>query len=77
MKKAPANKKSAIPIDEMRSEYRFNHGSAKPNRFAAGLKSQPHIVALDPDVSKVFTTFESVNNALRAIISAVPVAPSK
>jgi hypothetical protein len=30
------------------------------------------IVALDPDVAKVFATSESVNHALRAIITAMP-----
>lgn len=48
-------------------EYNFNYRKALPNRFA----SQVITVTLDPDVAEVFTTLESVNNALRAIISAI------
>jgi hypothetical protein len=33
------------------------------------------VVALDPDVSKVFTTPESVNTVLRALIEAMPKSP--
>ncbi|WP_353573288.1 hypothetical protein [Candidatus Albibeggiatoa sp. nov. BB20] len=42
----------------------------KPNRFA---KQQEQItVTLDTDIAKVFQTSESVNKALRAILSALP-----
>ncbi|HKY55736.1 MAG TPA: hypothetical protein VJM08_15570 [Anaerolineales bacterium] len=35
------------------------------------MKDSPFVV-LDPDVAKVFTSTEEVNNALRALISAIP-----
>ena len=56
---------------ELASEYEFGYANAKPNRFANsadGLK----MVVLDEDVAKVFTTPESVNKALRALIEIVP-----
>jgi len=56
----------------MRSEYRFDYRKARPNRFAGRSKQGRVVVVLDPDIAKVFTTPESVNNALRALIAAVP-----
>lgn len=56
--------------DDMLPEYQFDYSKAKPNRFAA---DQNHlIVVLDEDVARVFTTPESVNKALRALIEAMP-----
>jgi hypothetical protein len=56
--------------DELATEYKFDYTQAKPNRFVSsgeGLK----VVILDEDVAKVFTTPESVNQALRALIEVV------
>ena len=59
--------------DELLPEYRFDYSKAKPNRFAAPVPGQKHIlVALDDDVAQVFTTPESVNKALRALMEAMP-----
>jgi len=59
-------------VQELASEYRFDYKKAKPNRFAPHMKNEPLIVMVDPDVAKVFTTSEEVNNALRALVSAMP-----
>jgi hypothetical protein len=56
----------------MAKEYRFDYSKAKPNRFASRMKDAPLVAVIDPDVSKVFRTSEEVNNALRALISAMP-----
>lgn len=56
---------------ELAPDYEFDYAKAKPNRFANstdGLK----VVVLDEDVAKVFTTPESVNKALRALIEIMP-----
>jgi hypothetical protein len=58
--------------DQLRPEYKFDYSKARPNRFARRGSKAPLIVALDPDVAKVFVTSESVNHALRAIITALP-----
>jgi uncharacterized protein (DUF4415 family) len=57
------------PQDELAAEYAFDYKRAKPNRFAAqdSVKKMT-IVVLDEDVSQVFSTPESVNQALRALI---------
>ena len=59
-----------INDDEMRAEYDFS--DSMPNKYASILKRQEHLVALEPDVFKVFNTSEQVNNALRSIIHAIP-----
>ena len=59
-------------VSEMAAEYRFDYSKAKPNRFASRMKDSPMVAVIDPDVAKVFTTAESVNKALRALISAMP-----
>ena len=63
MKKMPSDK------DELLPEYQFDYSKAKPNRFATGERT---VVVLDEDLSKVFTTPESVSKALRALLEAVP-----
>ena len=72
MKKAPARKARRSPSAEMRAEYRFDYSKAKPNRFASRVDKSRLVVALEPDVSEVFTTPEAVNNVLRALIGAMP-----
>lgn len=54
--------------DELLPEYRFDYSKARPNRFAPPQTT----VALDPDVAAVFTTQESVNAVLRALIQTMP-----
>jgi hypothetical protein len=59
--------------DELLPEYRFDYEKAKPNRFATGCKTQKlTVVVLDEDVAQVFTTPESVNKVLRALIESMP-----
>jgi len=58
---------------ELLAEYRFDYQKAKPNRFAVRNETQKlTIVVLDEDVAQVFTTTESVNKALRALIDPMP-----
>ena len=56
----------------MLPEYRFDYSKARPNRFAGRIDESRVVVVLDPDVSEVFTTPESVNKVLRALISNMP-----
>jgi len=62
------------PEDEILAEYHFDYQKAKPNRFAANNKKQKLTVILDDDVAQVFTTTESVNKVLRALIASMPKA---
>lgn len=65
------------PIDESQfeseilPEYHFDYQKAKPNRFTAQ-NAKGMTVVLDEDIAQVFTTSESVNKALRALIEAMP-----
>ncbi len=58
--------------DELRPEYDFDYGKAKPNRFAAGLKKGGRVVVLDPEVAAVFRSSQDVNAVLRALLQTMP-----
>lgn len=60
--------------DELLAEYHFDYQKAKPNRFAGGGRQLLKVVILDEDVAQVFTTPESVNRVLRALIETMPQA---
>ena len=71
MKRTQSAKTRSKPSEDMRAEYHLDYSKARPNRFAN--RSKDHvIVVLDPDVSQVFTTPDSVNTALRALINVMP-----
>jgi len=59
-----------VEPNELREHYDFDYGRAKPNRFAARLGKETTLAVLDPDVATVFQTSESVNDALRVLITA-------
>ena len=58
----------------MRPEYRMDYHKARPNRFARRTKAERLVVVLDADIAQVFTTPESVNTVLRALITTMPQA---
>lgn len=64
-------------IDGLQREYHFNYVKARPNRFSARYKPGSRVITLDPDVAKTFTTPESVNALLRALLVAMPKKSSK
>ncbi|CAN5496171.1 hypothetical protein BH24DEI1_BH24DEI1_01200 [soil metagenome] len=66
MKKMPSPEQ-----DDLLPEYEFDYVKAKPNRFATASPKRT-VVVLDEDVAQVFSTPESVNKALRALIEAMP-----
>jgi hypothetical protein len=72
MKRIPSHKKPKGRTDELQTEYRFDYRKARPNRFAASYKAGSRVVVLDPDIAKAFTTPESVNAVLRALLDTMP-----
>jgi len=56
--------------EDLLPEYDFDYAKAKPNRFA--VKSTPITVTLDADIAEIFKDSIAVNNALRAILLAIP-----
>ena len=71
MNKMPFNE-SPNSDDDMLPEYHFDYQQAKPNRFATRSGKKMTIVVLDEDVAEVFSTPESVNKALKALIEILP-----
>jgi hypothetical protein len=72
MRKTRSNDRPSAIREEMLPEYRFDYRKARPNRFAARMQRGSRVVVLDPDIAKVFTTAESVNEVLRALIQTMP-----
>ncbi|HBB95636.1 MAG TPA: hypothetical protein DC054_09615 [Blastocatellia bacterium] len=72
MKKTSNARSGVKRSDDMQPEYDFDYSKAKRNRFAGRIATDQTVVLLDPEVSKVFTDSESVNAALRALITALP-----
>jgi hypothetical protein len=68
---------AATPDDVREAEYEFDFSKAQPNRFAGRIDKSRVVVLLDADVSKVFTSEESVNNVLRALITTMPQVAKK
>jgi len=62
---------------ELQPEYKFDYSKALPNRFAGKRGSRSVVVLLDSDVATVFKDAESVNKALRALLTAVPLTANK
>lgn len=63
---------SSFEVDALPDEYRFDYRKAKPNRFAEAFEENKIMIALDPDVAAIFSTPESVNRVLRALITTMP-----
>ena len=72
MKKTSTSKSREKRSDDMQPEYDFDYTKAKPNRFAGRIAKDRMVVLLDPEVSKVFADSESVNAALRQLITTLP-----
>ena len=72
MKKAPPRRRQGTTEPEMRPEYRFDYSKARPNRFAGRVPADAVAVVLDPEVTSVFGSSESVNAFLRSVIKAIP-----
>lgn len=72
MRKTQSSRLGATSSDDLLPEYRFDYTKARPNRFAERASGGGLLVLLDPDVSEVFGTPESVNAVLRALIASMP-----
>lgn len=77
MKKPSTAKAQGNKSEDMLPEYNFDYKKSRPNRFAGRMSKERIVVLLDPEVSEVFTTPESVNTVLRALITAMPEGPKR
>lgn len=73
MRKPTSNRAREDKEVDMRKEYRFDYSQARPNRFAGRIDDKQLVVLIDADVSEIFSTSESVNSALRALLTAIPI----
>ena len=60
----------AKPIDDdLRPEYEFDYSKAVRGKHIKQLLEEgAHVVVLDPDIAKTFTSSAAVNNALRSLL---------
>ena len=72
MKRGARRKHPRENGNEMRPEYHFDYGKARPNRFAGRIQAGAVAVVLDPDVASVFGSSDTVNALLRSVIAAMP-----
>ena len=70
--KKTSSPNDASQDDDMQAEYDFDYKKARPNRFAPALPEGSRVVVLDPDIAQVFTSPQSVNAVLRALIATMP-----
>ena len=63
--------------DELRAEYDFSQmAGGVRGKYAVAYRKGINLVRLDADVAKTFTTDESVNEALRAVLKGAAAIPS-
>ena len=60
---------------KMRAEYDFSN--ARPNKYAKKYAEGTNIVIIEPNLAEFFPDSESVNTALRALVSIFPKSKSK
>lgn len=77
MSNVPSGEQPAEVADELLPEYSFDYTKARPNRFAASCPPGGRLVVLDPDIAQVFTSAESVNSVLRALMTTMPPMASR
>ncbi len=61
--------KKTVEEDEMLDEYDFTGGVR--GKYVNRLANKQNIIVLEPDVAKVFTDSESVNQALRGLLPVI------
>ena len=68
-------KKPKTNDDEMRAEYRREDlGTLVRGKYAAAYAKASNVVVIDPKLAKVFPNSESVNEALRSLLSIASTA---
>lgn len=77
MKKTKLVKGRKCSAHGMRAEHRFDYAKARPNRFASRYAAGSRMIVLDPDVARIFTSPEAVNDVLRALLETMPRKISK
>ena len=66
--------KKEVPDDFMRDEYDFDYSIGVRGKYARKATEENGYIKLTPELQKIFKTSEDVNNALKAVIGAIPKA---
>src|SRR4051812_15892756 len=75
--KSGGSMKKDEDTEDLLPEYDFRQmAGGVRGKYAAAFRQGTNLVRLDPDVAKAFTTDESVNEALRAVLRAAAAIPS-
>lgn len=69
MKKVDKPETNNNEASNLLPEYDIDYRKARLNRFADRIDPDQVMIALDPDVAEVYTTAESVNSALRSLMT--------
>jgi hypothetical protein len=77
MKKTSTPESEITVDDDLLPEYDLVYSKGRPNRYAGQIDKSQVVVMLEPDIAEVFTTPESVNAVLRALIATMPATPAK
>jgi hypothetical protein len=64
--------KKEIPDDFMREEYDFDYSKGIIGKYTRKATEANGYIKISPELLKVFKTSEDVNNALKALIDAIP-----
>ena len=64
--------KEEVPEDYMRKEYDFDYSKGTRGKYARKAIEANGYIKLSPELQKIFKTSEEVNNALKAVIEAIP-----
>jgi hypothetical protein len=62
-----------VKDDSMRKEYDFDYSKGTKAKYCRQASEENGYIKLLPEVHKVFKTTDSVNQALLAIINAIPI----
>jgi hypothetical protein len=76
MKKTSTPKSEMAADDDLLPEYDLDYSKGRSNRYAGKIDKSQVVVMLEPDIAEVFTTPESVNAVLRALIATMPARPT-
>jgi hypothetical protein len=63
------NQENNEPDQDMLEEYDFSGGVR--GKYVGRFSQGSNVIVLDPDVARVFTDSESVNQALRALVAII------
>lgn len=76
-KKAWTPEAEPFDDDDLLPEDDLDYSKGCPNPVAGKADKSQVVVMLEPGIAEVFTTPESVNAVLRALISTMPATPAK